>query len=470
MIVEMALLMKRGFVLIVFSALFLFAGSMDAMAQCSCAYVTPDSKYVEIVFIGTLENIEQLNNARRYTIRISESFKGLGHQTTVEAFDGFYNCNLRRQIGREYLFLAKREEGSGKIEIVGCSYSYINVHQQQQMIEILRWKRDSTNDGGIIVGKVSSVADREGSSQKPVGVDKVFLENNKGEMREARIEPNGFYRFTALSKGNYRVFISLPNTLTTYGDANDFDDMRSNRPNVLLGDGEGRIEDFHVLTNGVISGRISAQDGTPVGGITVSLVGVDGGTDDSTEADKDGRYSFTGVPPGKYTIRAGAQDWYVSPNSVDAIYPITFYGDQRLQPNAKRLSLMSGQVINDIDIRWIPRLGKKVLRGQVLLPDGKPAQNANVKVQIRRNDPNLLLRSGWYVMTRTDRNGNFELDVYDETDYLLQVDIDTRTGPVTVDVLFSSGCFKLPTPRPTSPISVLLKKGDIDCVKENLGF
>jgi hypothetical protein len=451
--------MRLSFPICVFLVLLVLAGLRDSNAQCDCAYVGPDSKDVEVAFVGTIHSIEADESGNKYTIKISEIFRGLDRPTTVEAIQGSYSCNSRRHVGREYLFMATRDE-NGRIKIIGCSYSYRNAHKQRQMIEIFRWMRDSPNEGGIIVGMVSS----------PTVVERVFLENDKGEKREAKVEPDGFYRFTSLSDGSYRLYISLPKTLTTYGDVHDFDNMKSNRPGVAVAKGQGRIEDFQVSTNGVVSGRVSAQDGMPINGITVSLVSLDDDYDDSTEADEDGQYTFTGVPPGKYTIRVGAADWYVSPDSVDAIYPITFYGDHRLRRHAKELNLKSSQVLNDVDIKRIPQLGKKVLRGRVLMPDGKPAQNADVTVQIRRRDPNQTLRSGWHVMTSTDSNGNFELDVYDETDYLLKADIDKPTGSVTVEVLFSSECFQLPKSRPVSPISIRLKPGHIKCVVEKFGF
>lgn len=191
--------MRLCFPICVFSVLLIFAGLRDSNAQCSCAYVGPDSKDVEVAFVGTVQSIEPEETASKYTIKVSEIFKGLVQRTTVEAIQGSYSCNSRRHVGREYLFLATRDENR-RIKIIGCSYSYKNSHQQRQMIEIYRWMRDSPNEGGIIVGMVSS----------PASVETVFLENGNGERREAKIEPDGFYRFTALSDGIYRLYLSLP--------------------------------------------------------------------------------------------------------------------------------------------------------------------------------------------------------------------------------------------------------------------
>lgn len=115
-------------------------------------------------------------------------------------------------------------------------------------------------------------------------------------------------------------------------------------------------------------------------------------------------------------------------------------------------------------------LRKRVVTGTVYMPDGRPAPNADVVVQIKRKDNGIILSSGWNVMTHTDSAGYFSLDTYEDTEYLLQFDIDRPTGEVTVEVLFSSECFVLSKNRGKKPFRISLKKGNVGCDEEKLGF
>lgn len=455
------------FILIVIT---IFISFSVVNSQCSCLYVTPDSKYVEIVFTGKILNISEADKYNKYQIQISEVFKGLDEQKSIEIFDSFYNCNSRRYVNKEYLFMAFKEKATGRIEVVGCSYSYGNKYKQQQFIEILRLKKSSQNQGGVLVGKVTGKIDDEGNSFKPDGVDKVFIESENGEKFEANIDADGFYKLTNLSEGNYKVYIKLPDGLTTYGDANGFDWESSERTNVKISKNKGVIQDFSVITNGIISGKVLDSNGFTVVSITVNLIGSDGYVDDSTETDQNGYYEFKGISPAEYLIKVGSEDSYVSPNSKEVIYPNTFYPSTDSQKNAEVIQLKQSEVLKNRNITLLPILKKRIVTGQVFMPNGQPAANANVSVQIKRKDGGKILTSGWHGMTETDVNGNFSLDVYEDTEYLVKFYISKPTGEVTVEVLFSIECFALPAKGIIKPLKIVLKKGDIECNEEKFGF
>lgn len=463
--------MKMTFRLTVLVSFVMLAGIYNAVGQCSCAYVTPDSKYVEIIFVGKIMNISEEEKSRKYEINISEIFKGLNDQKTVYAFDSFYNCNESRSLNKEYLFVAARDN-TGRIVIVGCSYSYKNKYQQKQMIEILRWKKSSQNQGGIVVGKVVDFVDDEGNSQKPNGVDKVLAESDNGEKYEATIGVDGFYRIENLRKGRYKVFLEMPNTLTTYGDIHDFDNEKSIRY-LNLEENEGRIADFSVSINGIISGKVVDSNGKPVSSINVNLLRVEDDEieeENSVETSHSGEFLFNGLSEGKYLIRVGAEDWYLEPDSLEAIYPTTFYPNKKSLKQAKKIQLNKAQVLNNQNVTLLPMLKKRILKGKVSMPDGQPAVNADVIVQIKRKDNGIIQRSGWHVVTESDSNGDFSLDAYEGIEYLIMFDIDKKLDEVAVEVLYSSSCFVLPEKGRLDPLKITLAKGKTDCDKEKLGF
>ena len=464
--------MKEKFLFIVLAFSAVFAACYKTLAQCSCAYVTPDSKYVEIVFVGKILNIAEEDKSNKYRIQISEIFKGLEKQDTVEAFDSFYNCNDRRYVSREYLFMASRDKQTGKIKIIGCSYSYENKHQQKQMIEILRWKKNTQNQGGILVGKVTQFIDNEGNSQKPDGVDNVFVEGENGEKYKVKIESDGFYKLGNLKAGRYKVLLNLPESLITYGDVNDFDWAKSARY-VNVSKGEGAIEDFSVSTNGIISGKVFDSNGTFVSSINVNLYRLDEREEQKAgfaETDEYGNYVFKGLSAGRYLIKVGVKDWYLEPDSVEAAYPITYFPNKNKKEKAEIMELGKAQVLKDKNIKLIPAFKKRLIEGKVLMEDARPAANADIAVQIKRKDNNQTFTSGWHILTETDSQGNFSFYAFDETEYIIEADIDKPIGEAVVEVLFSSKCVLIPKNGEIKPLKIVLKKGDGHCNEEDFGF
>lgn len=267
--------MKTKLIILAVAVLLIFSAYVETPGQCSCAYVTPDDKYVEAVFTGRVQSISEEGKSSKYLVQISEIFRGVHNKKeaeVVEVYDSFYNCSDRREQNKEYLFLVSINKQTGKLEVVGCSYSYRNKYKQRQFKEILRWQKNSKTKGGIIVGMVRQSVDDFGNSHKPEGVSEVYLASEKGEKYKAIIEPDGFYRFDGLKDGNYKVFLDLPKNLITYGEANGWNSFGPSRPNVKISGDSGKIEDFDIFTNGIISGRVLDKNGIPVSSINVNLL------------------------------------------------------------------------------------------------------------------------------------------------------------------------------------------------------
>lgn len=466
-------LMMNKLLKFAFTVTTIFFGYIEAFGQCTCAYVTPDSQYVEAVFTGRVLTISEADKSNKYSVQISEIFRGLDSQESVEVYDSFYNCSDRREQNKEYLFLVSTNKQNGRLEVVGCSYSSLNKYKQRQFIEILRWQKNSKDKGGLLVGKVTQTVDDLGISHKPEGVNEVLIETENGEKHTAVIEPDGFYRFDGLKDGNYKVFLNLPKNLITYGEANGWNSFGPSRPNVKISGDSGKIEDFSILTNGIIGGRVLDKNGMPVSSINVNLLRFEDGKyddEDAAETDQDGNFIFKGLSPGDYRLRVGADDSYVDPDDKEAIYPSTFFPSTNNLNSAKTIKLRKVETIQNLEVIMLPMLRKRVVSGTVYMPDGRPAPDADVVVQIKRKDNGRILSSGWYVVTHTDSAGNFSLNAYDNTEYLVQVDIDKPTGEVTVEVLYSSECFVLPRKRQASSLKIKLKKGDSKCNEEKFGF
>lgn len=323
----------------------IFLSSNLEVKACTCGHITPDSSFVDAVFVGTITKKTSEGFPTRLEDQVSEIFRGLENQKTVEVLHKNLNCGSTMYENKEYLFLASKDKTTGQLILGPCNYSYKNSGQQRQMIEILRWRKNS-NQTGLLVGKVVMYADETNVIKTPNGVDKVFAIDTNGNKFEATIETDGFYRFSNIAEGSYKVFIQLPKHLTTLADLKGYDDNKSVRTNVKIIKNRGNIEDFYVMANGKISGRVFNADGTPGIEAKVRLINFDGFIDESTETDEFGSYKFEGLPAKQFKIMVGVTgNNYVSPSWKEAYYPTTYFPNVESRNNSISIKLSKAKLL-----------------------------------------------------------------------------------------------------------------------------
>jgi protocatechuate 3,4-dioxygenase beta subunit len=165
---------------------------------------------------------------------------------------------------------------------------------------------------------------------------------------------------------------------------------------------------------GVVRGRVTAADtGNPMRQATVTISGPG---QRSTYTDADGRYQFTGLPPGRYTISA-------VPGNHRPTYQRLMWGSRGNGPG-RPIQLDDGQVIDNVDVA-LPRAG--VIAGRVFDPYGEPAARVNVFPMLVRfgGEP---VQVGPSAMT--DDLGQFRLFGLQPGTYLVRADI--RMGMFSV--------------------------------------
>lgn len=114
---------------------------------------------------------------------------------------------------------------------------------------------------------------------------------------------------------------------------------------------------------GSIAGRVLSGDGLPLRRTQVQLAGVGGRV---AQTDSEGRFAFTGLPAGRYTLRANRQG-----------YVALAYGMRTPADRSQPIDLADGQALTGLDI-VLPR--GSVITGRVTDEFGEPVLQAQVQV------------------------------------------------------------------------------------------
>jgi hypothetical protein len=148
----------------------------------------------------------------------------------------------------------------------------------------------------------------------------------------------------------------------------------------------------------LIRGRIVAADtGKPLRRASVTLFAPELGSERRTSStDEDGRYEFTDLPAGRFTLRVSRGG-----------YLQLAYGQHRPREAAKPLQLRDAEVLEHVDLA-LPRMA--IISGRVLDDAGDPMEGVNVHAarSMFRDGQRRLVPVG-RPQNRTDDDGEFRL-------------------------------------------------------------
>lgn len=203
----------------------------------------------------------------------------------------------------------------------------------------------SREDEGVIRGLVRD------SSGTPIEEARVLL-NGPGRA-QAKTGPDGLYEFRDLAPGLYRLSV--------------YSRLGHNQRTLTLGPGQELAADVSVELNAEVRGRVVDDNGEPMPGVRVTLVGREyrhGNVRDTfrslAETDDLGEFRLERARPGvRYAIRAK-----LKPDSLDAVsdapsdpearrpaFQPTFYPSSEDLAGAERLIFGGGEVHEDLEIR-----------------------------------------------------------------------------------------------------------------------
>lgn len=202
--------------------------------------------------------------------------------------------------------------------------------------------------------------------------------------KETKTDAEGRYQLSGLSPGKIKVTLTLPENLTTFEKEEELE---------LSDRGCGSVN-FYVFENGRVSGTVFDPEGQPVPRLLLALV--EGDKVDPvkyysklTRTDDLGRYSFSGLPPGRYVIAVNLTR-YPQPNDETDAFPRTFYPGVSTASEAEVISLAAGEELREKDFRLPNRRAPSIITGKVVWDDGQPVTKANISTRdVTYHDPGV---------------------------------------------------------------------------------
>jgi uncharacterized surface anchored protein len=197
-----------------------------------------------------------------------------GHQLArnLTDADGWYRLEL--PTGGTYLLICAAEHHQPSASLVAVAAS--EVHRDIALVGA------STIEGRVLR-----------QNGEPIGSATVTLTDARGEVVGAAVAgPDGEYVLGDLHPGEYTL------TATALG-------TRPSARTVVVESAGPHRHDVTLVSNGALEGTVlSVSTGSPVLEATVTLVDADGNVVASVVTGADGRYDFTDLLPGTYTLTA----------------------------------------------------------------------------------------------------------------------------------------------------------------------
>ena len=149
---------------------------------------------------------------------------------------------------------------------------------------------NGTVHGSVVLG---------GDSKTSGGVD-VFLD---GTPYAAKTDSNGEYTIKDVLQGSYSIVFRKDGYITQSRDMVVFSSNPAEIPSI-------EVQSINlVMDSCTLKGTVGYEDRTDMSGINVVLIGSNGDICRTSMSEKDGSFSFEGISPDTYTIRAGADGY-----------------------------------------------------------------------------------------------------------------------------------------------------------------
>ena len=298
--------------------------------------------------------------------------------------------------------------------------------------------KESTEPVGSISGRVTL-----GARPAPGVKVSVFKRNQNSQeepIASAKTDQDGYFKLTRLPSNHYRV---VP-LAYAYIIPEQAASQRMGKE-VSLAEGE-TIEglDFPLIRGGVITGRITDEDGQPLTGEMITLFRLDAQGQKQEvylfsapypffATDDQGIYRIYGLPSGRYLVSAGREAEQVGPGLGGPRYHSrTFYPGVGEESKAKIVELAAGTEATGIDIAFGRSLKTYSASGRVIDANtGRPLPNVQLGYTMVQETVSGGVTSRSYSSGRvpnTDARGNFRLDGLAPGNFYIKATPEVESG------------------------------------------
>ena len=260
---------------------------------------------------------------------------------------------------------------------------------------------------------------------------------------KATTDENGNYRVSEVPTGSYEVAPAAPAFVIS--------DVNNSRGHTVIITESENVEgiDFELLRGGVITGKVTDADGSPVVAERVNLLPADQRNQRgpvypvslSFQTDDRGIYRIFGIRPGHYKVSIGQGDnSYGSIGRGRPAYRTTFYPDATDPAKATVVEIEEGTEATRIDITMGQTEPGFSANGRIVDGEsGKPVANVSIGLSRIISDGNNSSSYGGGAGARSDSQGEFRLEKLNPGKYSISIEppeeSDLRAEPVTFDVL-----------------------------------
>ncbi len=256
---------------------------------------------------------------------------------------------------------------------------------------------------------------------------------------------NGEFTFTNVNLGNYFLVVSAPDVVSPF-------DQIGRRNSLALGialgkivdgysevtvDGRGAVKtEIMARRGGVITGRVLAENDTPIASARINLFKIEDGKPQSVrrtsdvpevekhllETDSRGIYRIGGLDAGEYIVRAAESDeGEAHENAIVGSYAngsrvVVYYPKAVRLEDAATVLVQTGSETRNVEIR-VPERALHRIAGTVLVR-GEPVRGASIRLS--RGEPEFI-RSSFFHDAETDETGNWEILSVPDGSYSLSV-------------------------------------------------
>jgi hypothetical protein len=345
-----------GILLIAWSATESFACSCNRTPNPPCRFYwqTP------VIFEGTVIKFVSIENNpngfenRKAKFRVESPYKGIGKkEIEIYTGDGGSDCGFPFQVGKRYLVYAYGENSYLSTNYCGRTRAIENAKEDFDYFAQL----PSMKSGVMIYGSLKKYAfgygeDEDFGLTKPIAGIPIKIKGKKSIL--LRTDKNGNFKVSDFPAGTYLIEPVLPKNLTlsvhTKTQTYDFFEIKSK---------ECYEAKFYVDFEGKVKGRVLDEKGRGVKGIDTQLVSAEykfKGKKDTAQllewnvSNESGRYSFEGIPPGRYFLGigiGGASDVFGKNGRV-------FYPNTTDPKKATVITIVEGKRLPEFNLR-LPR-------------------------------------------------------------------------------------------------------------------